>query len=320
MQKVLITRYWTGDAYKRMENKYQVEYNDQIDEMDRKTLMEKMRDADAVISMGDELDEEMIAAAPKLKVIADMWWGGRVDKKAAEKRGIPVLTHHQGMAWLHSAEVEHLFMLVLAVNRRIREADAFVRAGKFVRMEQANREMLGYGLKGHTLGVIGGTRWTGAEITRRANAFEMSTVYWDHGNLSSEMQSAGAKAVSLDELLQTADVIMMVVQNGYKSGYVLDKAQFDRMKPGMVIANVTNGDMINEKELVQAIRSGRVRGAGLDKLEHVTIPAEGLMELPTVVLTPHSDGAIYSARASLFEELVEGVDAVLSGKEKEERA
>lgn len=314
MQKIVITRFWTGDAYKRLEEKYAVDYDpEQIDGLERAALMEKMRDADAVISMGDEIDREMIEAAPKLKVIADMWWGGRVDREAAKERGVQVITHHQGMEWLHNAEVEHLFMQVLAVNRRLREADAFVRAGKFIRMEQANREMLGIGLKGHMLGILGGTGWTGAKIVRRANAFEMNTVYWDHGARSEEMEALGAKSVSLEELLACSDDIMLVVQHERRRGYLLDRAQLEMMKPGVVIANVTDGDLINEKELVRAIREGRVRGAGLDKLEHIYTPVEGLTDLISVVLTPHSDGAIYSARAALFEDLVSGVEKVLAG-------
>ena len=89
MQKIVITRFWTGDAYKRLEEKYAVDYG-----LERAALMEKMRDADAVISMGDEIDREMIEAAPKLKVIADMWWGGRVDQEAAKEHGVQVITHH----------------------------------------------------------------------------------------------------------------------------------------------------------------------------------------------------------------------------------
>lgn len=316
MQKVLITRFWAGDAYKRLEGKYIVDYDpNQIDGISREELMEKMRDADAVISVGDKIDREMIEAAPKLKVIADIWRGGGVDKEAASEHGVEVITHKQGMEWLHNAEVEHLFMQILAVKRRLREADAFVRAGKFVRMDQANQDMLGYGLKGHTLGLIGGTAWTGTKIVKRANAFEMETVYWDHGATSEEMEALGAKSVSLEELLKTADAIMLVVQRGYQGGYVLDKEQFDLMKPEVVIANVTHGHMINEAELVKAIREGRVYGAGLDKLEKVYTPAEGLLDLPSVILTPHSDGAVYSARAALLEDLVAGVEEILGRSE-----
>ena len=312
MKKILVTRYWPGDAVERLRERYEVDYNpEQIDGMDRGALLEKLRDVDAVISMGDGIDREMIEAAPKLKVIADIWWGGRVDRDAARERGIEIITHHRGREWLFNTEAEHLFMLIMAVNRRLREADAFVRAGKFVRMEQANREMLGIGLKDHTLGIIGGTAWTGPAIVRRANAFEMKVVYWDHGDTSREMEALGARAVSLEELLEAADDIMMVVQRGHKGGYVLDKPQFDRMKPGVVIANVTSGALINEAALVEAIRSGRVRGAGLDKLEHGFTPVDGLTDLISVVLTPHADGADYKVRASLFDDLADGVDAIL---------
>ena len=312
MQKILITRFWTGDAYKKLEGRYLVDYDpEQIAEMDRAVLLEKAKDADAILSMGDEIDRAVIEAAPKLKVIADMWGGSRVDQQAARERGIQVITHKQGMGWLHRAEVEHLFMQLLAAKRRLREADAFVRAGKFVKMEQANQEMLGLGLKGHTLGIIGGTRWTGPMITQRASAFEMDVVYWDHGYRSEEMERLGARAVSLEELVRTADGMMLVVQREDDGSYVLDKPQFDMMKPGAVICNVTHGYLINEAALVDAIREGKVYGAGLDKLEGITVPAAGLLDLTRVILTPHSDGALYRERSALFEELVDGCTALL---------
>lgn len=322
MQKIVITRFWTGDAYKKLQGRYQVDYDPgQLAGLDRAALLEKIRNADAVITMGDEIDREMMDAAPSLKVIADMWWGSRVDRQAAQEKGITVITHQEGTAWLHRAEVEHLFMQLLAARRRLKEADAFVRDGQFVRMEQANREMLGYGLKGHTLGIIGGTAWTGPMIVRRAQAFEMDTVYWDHGDRSEEMERLGARPVSLDELVETADGIMLVVQRSYQGGYVLDRPQLERMKPGAVICNVTHGSMINEEALVEAIRQGRVYGAALDKLEKGTIPAEGLTGLSRVILTPHSDGALYRERARLFEELVDGcVQALENGGKGGEQA
>lgn len=312
MQKILITRFWVGDAYKRLEGKYLVDYNpEQIDGMEQAELLKKMRDADAVISFGDSITAEMMEASPNLKVIADVWHGKGIDKDYAKKRGIKIISHSYGMSWLYNAEVEHLFMLLLAVKRRLREADAFVRAGKFIKMEQANQEMLGYGLKGHTLGIIGGTAWTGKEIVKRANAFEMQTVYWDHGFHSNEMEALGAKALSLEELLKIADGIMLVVQREDNGGYLLDKEQFSLMKHEAVIVNVTHGHYINERELAKAISEGRIYGAGLDKLEKTFTPAQELLSLPSVILTPHSDGAIYSARASLFEDLVSGVEETL---------
>lgn len=302
--KVLITRYLAGDAWRRLLDCCEVEYDqEQLLPLDREALLEKMRDKDAVISSGETIDRGMIEAAPKLKAIVDLWSGGGVDKEAAAEQGVRVLTHQCGYEWIHHAECEHVFMLLLAVYRRLREADAFVRAGRFIEMDQANRDMLGIGLKGRTLGLIGGPGWTGPEIARVARAFEMRVLYWAYER-DEKMEAEGAAFARLDELLERCDCLALLVLRGHPGGYILGRGQFDRMKPGMVIVNVTHGHLIDEAELVRALRDGRVYGAGLDKLEKETIPADGLLDFPNVYLTPHADGALYRERAALFDSLV----------------
>lgn len=308
--KVLITRYLAGDAWKRLLPSCEVEYDqDQLLPLGRAELLEEMKGVDAVISSGDAIDAEMMDTAPNLKVICDLWGGG-VDAGAAKARGIQIVSHNMGYSWIHHAECEHVYMLLLAVWRRLRQADAFVRAGKFVEMDQANRDMLGIGLKGRTMGLIGGGGWTGPEITRVAQAFEMQVHYWQPGR-AEDMEKAGATYLPLEELVQQCDCLVLLVLRGHQGGYVLDEAQFAAMKPGMVIVNVTHGNLINEKALVAALRDGRVYGAGLDKLEKETVPAEGLLDFDTVYLTPHADGALLEERSQLFEQLVDGCLRVL---------
>jgi lactate dehydrogenase-like 2-hydroxyacid dehydrogenase len=197
-------------------------------------------------------------------------------------------------------------MLLLAVNRRIKEADAFVREGKFRMLDQANRDMLGTGLNGKKFGILGGTAWSGAEMTKVARSFFMDVLYWDYTR-GAEMEQEGALYVGFDELLRQCDFIVLVVLRGHKGGYLLDKAQFKTMKRGAVILNVTHGHLINERELVLALRDGRVGGAGLDKLERETVPADGLFDFPNVILTPHSDGAMLKERNAIFESMVSQV-------------
>ncbi len=314
---VFITRYLAGDAWKRLLPFCDVTYDqDQLLPLERDALLAKMRDKDAVISAGDRIDREMIEASPKLKVIVDLWSGGGVDKEAAKEHGIQVLSHNLGFSWIHRAECEHVFMMLLAASRRLREADAFVRAGKFVEMDQANRDMLGLGLKGRTLGLIGGAGWTGPEIARVARAFEMKVLYWAYIQ-DEKMEQEGASFVPLETLLKESDCLALLVLRGHSGGYVLDKAQFDQMKPGMVITNVTHGHLINEAELVKAVRDGRVYGAGLDKLEKETVAADGLLDLTRVIVTPHADGALEKERSALLDAMVTiCLNALGAGKEE----
>lgn len=188
-------------------------------------------------------------------------------------------------------------MLLLAVTRRLLEADAFVRAGKFQELEQANRDLPGVGLNGKTLGILGGTRWSGDEMVKRAVAFNLIVQYWDLER-SDKMESLGAEYKILEDVLKTSDFII-VMANGTQ-GYLLDAPQFDMMKKGVYLVNVTRGSLINEKELIKALKDGRVAGAGLDKYENHPFPIPELTELKNVVLTPHSDGALWLERNQIY--------------------
>ena len=303
--KVLVTCYMagTGKVWDLLKEHCDVVYNSgALVPLDKAQLIKQLKDVDCIISKGDKIDAEMIDAAPELKVIGDMWGGGGVDKAACEKRGISLVNHSRGLRWIWHCESEHAIMFMLALGKRLKEADAFVRAGKFTVNDQSNKEMLGRGLRHRTLGLIGGAGWSGPHMIAAARGFDMKVIYWCPTK-NDDMDKAGGEYVNKNDLLDRADFITVMALRGH-SGYVLDKEDFDRMKKKPIIANVTQGSLINETELVAALKDGRVMGAGLDKLEKVTTPAPGLGELPNVFLTPHSDGAIERERCAIFEDLV----------------
>lgn len=310
---VLITRYLYGDAWKKLLAECNVRY-------DRKRLLpyteeelkERLADVDAVISMGDYFSREVLARAPRLKVIVDLW-GGHADREYCRERGIIVTGHDFDPKWIIHSEVEHIFMLMLAVSRRLKEADAFVRKGKFTYMDQANKEMLGRALKGSELGILGGSRWSGEELTRVAQAFDMHVRYWD-ADRGRAMEEAGAEYVSRQELLEKSDYIALVVQSREPEGYLLGEKELQAMKQGAVIVNVTHGCYIDEAALVKALREGRLGGAGLDKLEKETLAKEGLLSLPNVIVTPHADGAVKDAREAIFESMAGKTLSLLKGE------
>ncbi len=300
--KVLVTRYFPGDAIERLKEKCDVQCNRQVPPMEKDVLKRQVKDVDILITVEDPIDSEIIDSAPRLKAIADLWGGGRnIDQDACKKRNIKIITSPITKKWLNHSETEHAMLLLLAVTRRLLEADAFVRDGKFKELEQANRDMLGAGLNGKTLGIIGGAFWSGDEMVKRAAAFNMKVQYWDRSR-SELMESLGAGYEEFDHVLKTSDFIILMA-NG-SQGYLLDAPQFDKMKRGVYLVNVTKGTFINEKELVKALKDGRVAGAGLDKLENEPFPVSGLTDLKNVVLTPHSDGALLEERNIVYESVV----------------
>lgn len=300
--KVLITRFFPGDALQALQAQCDVDFRQQLFPMSREELLEAMRDADAIISAGDRFDREMIESAPNLKIIADMWGGRGADAEACRAQGVQVKGSGYTIQWISTTEAEHAIMQMLTVARRLFAEDAFVRSGRYENYEQCNKIFLGQGLYGRKLGIVGGAARAGEDLARRARAFGMDVRYWD------EIEGTGYTALSVprikfDTLIEESDFIVLMA-NGCK-GYLFDKAQFDRMNHDAILCNVTSGSLINEAELVQALRDGRLRGAGLDKYEHEPMITPGIAELENVVLTPHSDGALYDVRSTIFKVLAD---------------
>jgi glyoxylate reductase len=313
--KVLVTRYFAGDAWDLLETDCDVTFDpEQLAPMEKHKLISLIKDKDAVISMGDTIDAEVLTAASKLKVIADMGGGGGVDKTICSEKGIHVFGHSIGIDWIKHSEVEHVMMLMLAVGKRLKEADAFFRADKYKHGDQSNRDMLGHGLRKRTIGLIGGAGWSGPYMISVAKGFEMEVTYWCP-KPDDKMTKAGGIYKPKEEILEKADYLVLMALMGHGEGYILDKDDFLKMKKTSIIVNVTHGNLINEKELVSALKDGIIGGAGLDKLEKETIMAPGLNDLPNVLLTPHSDGAMKKERYAIFAELVKKTLDVLNKKE-----
>ena len=300
--KVVVTRYFPGNGKERLRNKCQTEFFDQVQPLAPDVLTSSIKDADAVITMGDKISREMILNAPKLKIVADMWGGRQIDADACKEKGIKVCGSGIDGLWISDAEAEHGIMMMAALGRRLFSLDKFVRSGEYENYEQANKLFLGQGLYGRKLGIVGGFRRTGEQVVQRAKALSMDIYYWDTEH-SEKMEKQGAKYISFDELIKTSDFIF-IITNG-ASGYLFDKPQFDVMNHKAYIVNVSSGKFINEKELCKALKDGRLAGAGLDKTENEPDHEPELEKLDNVILTPHSDGALFEERSSIFNALID---------------
>ena len=315
--KLLVTRFFPGDAIDLLKDSCEVTECGQIGKLPKEELMALAADQEILVISEDTVDREVIDAAPKLKVIADIWGKARnVDREYCAEKHIAVFTSPITLKWINYSEVEHALMLLMAVTRRLLEADAFVRAGRFVEPEQANRDMLGTGLHGKQLGIIGGTHWSGDEMVQRARAFGMEVRYWDQAR-GEAMEEFGAVYTDFDELLAVSDFIILMA-NGCE-GYILDRPQFDRMKRGAFLVNVTSGRFIHEAELVEALKDGRVAGAGLDKFEKEPEADPELIKLKNVVLTPHSDGALLEERSQIYLSVVTQIMEWMKNEKREGR-
>lgn len=300
-KKIVIARFCPGDSIKLLEKHFEVVHNPEIWGVEREVLKQQLKDADALITSGDLIDRDILKEAEKLKVIADLWGARGIDAKACEEKGIRVMPNRIPIIWINYTEAEHALMMMMASARGLLKEDAFVRSGLYTNYEEANQDFLGHGLYGRKLGILGGGFWSGDQLTVRARALGMQVSYWDLAQ-SKAVEEAGAAFEEKEELIRTSDYIV-VMNNQYK-GYLLGEKEFGMMKPECILVNVTRGNLIDEKALINALVNGKLAGAGLDKYEKEPWVEPGLMRLNNVILTPHSDGALLRERDALLEDAI----------------
>lgn len=276
----------------------------------RDEFLESVTDAAGVVALlTDRLDAAFFdRAGPGLRVVANLAVGyDNVDIPTAEARGV-VVTNTPDV--LTDSTADLTLALLLAVERRLLEADAFMRSGRTWSWEP--RWMLGRDLRGLRLGVVGFGR-IGRAVARRASAFGMEVV----ARRSPSARDAGLPEdaqLELPELLATSDVVTLHCPLTPATHHLLGEAELASMKPDAVLVNTSRGPLVDEAALVRALREGRLRGAGLDVFEHEPRLAPGLQELDNVVLTPHVGSAGVQTRDAMALLAVDNLLAVLGGR------
>ncbi len=243
-------------------------------------LFADLADADAlVVRSATKVSQEMIQAAPKLRVIARAGTGvDNVDVPAATARGIVVMN----APGANSLSVAELAMgLILSLARNIPAADASMKASKWEKSAFAGAE-----IRSKTLGLVGLGR-IGQEVAARAHAFEMNVIAHDPF-ISAEMAGAlGVELVSLDELCARADYISLHLPASPSTKHLFNADRLGRCKKGVRIINTARGELVDEAALADAIVKGHVAGAGLDVFNAEPPKDWRLPTLPQVVATPH---------------------------------
>jgi len=243
-------------------------------------LKERIKSANIVIVGWSDLTKNVIDFAKELKMISI--WATTchyADLEAAKERGI-VVTHVPGYAT--EAVAEHVFALLLAAIRRLPSADRHVRRGDF-----DWRPFGGSELAGKTLGIIG-TGAIGCRVAEVAKAFKMQILAFDKYPNMKRAEEIGMKYVDLYTLLKESDFITLHVTLTSETERLIGKKEIEVMKKGAVIINTSQGKVINEKALINALKSGKLSYAGLDVFEEEP-PAKDnpLFKLDNVILSPH---------------------------------
>ena len=312
--KVVVTRKIPGNGVKMLQDAgYDVVVSPHDRPLERQELLNFIQGADGILSqLTDKIDEEFInACGPNLKIVANFAVG-------FDNLDIPTLTSHNIVATntpdvLTEAVAEHTFALILAIVRRIPEADKLSRSGSPPAF--GPEVLLGMELKGKTLGVLGLGR-IGSRVAELGYAIGMNVIYFDNNKQNQELeQKVGAKARdSAEAVLKEADVVSIHVPLLDSTRHLINTEKLQMMKQTAYLINTSRGPVIDETALVEALKSGVIKGAALDVYEKEPQHAPGLDALNNVVLTPHIASATYEARSAMGELAAKNIIAVLSGQ------
>jgi D-3-phosphoglycerate dehydrogenase / 2-oxoglutarate reductase len=267
-------------------------------------------DADAALTRGyGRLPRAVLAAGKKLRCVARCGVGtDNIDVEAATELGIPVF-YAPGSTTL--AVAEHALMLMLAVARRATKLNNEVKAGNWA---YRNRYGLGTELGGKTLGVVG-LGDIGRRVAELGQAFGMRVVYWSRGSRDDRFER-----LEFDEVMKAADVISVSVALTPDTRKLINRGALALVKPTAIIVNTARGDVIDEAALVEALREGRLAGAGLDVLSSESSQTDNpLFRLNNVVVTPHVAAVTDVAFRQMCLTTAEQVARVLTGQPPDAR-
>lgn len=308
---VYVTRRIPQEVLNELAEHCEVEVNPDNRALTKTELMEKIRGRDAVLTQATDIvdDAVMEAAGPQCRIFANYAVGyNNFDLCAAARRKV-LLTNTPEV--VTDSTVEMAWALLFAVARRIVEADSFVRTGKFKGLDPML--LLGTGLAGKTLGVIGAGR-IGSKFAQKARAFSMKIIYSDVSPNSTFEDETGAIYAERDVLLAQADFISLHVPLLPETRHLIGARELKLMKNTAILINSSRGPVIHETDLVEALKNGEIRGAGLDVFENEPATMPGLTELPNVVLAPHLGTATYETRLGMGRVAISNILAALRGE------
>lgn len=275
-----------------------------------KSLIKKAKNCDAIFTLlSNKIDKEIFDSLPKLKIISNYAVGyNNIDIEYATEKKIWVTNTPDVLT---NATADLAFALLLACARRIVEADEFARKRKF-KIWQSDL-MLGKEVSGKTIGIIGCGR-IGQAVGRRAKGFGLNILYYDKTPKNEFEKETGAKFVNLKTLLKKSDFITIHTPLNKNTYHLLDEKEFSLMKDGAILINTARGEVINEKVLVESLRSGKLFSAGLDVYEFEPKISKELLKMKNVVLLPHIGSATVETRNKMAELAAQNIIRVLKGK------
>jgi glyoxylate reductase len=310
-KSLLVSNVLPAAALALIPKEISVDYHDSKDVLPRPELIARLRGKDGLIChIVSTIDDEVLAAAPTVKVVANVAVGyNNIDVDAARRRGV-VVTNTPDV--LTETTADFAWALLMASARRVVEADRFVRSGQWDRWLW---DLLwGADVYGKTLGIVGFGR-IGRAVARRALGFNMRVLYQDAVQADAAAErDLRASRVELETLLRESDFVSLHTPFLPETRHLMNARTLRLMKRSAILVNAARGPVVDEAALVRALQEGWIAGAGLDVFEEEPKVHPGLVPLTNVVLAPHIASASLDTRVAMATLAVRNCLAVLDGK------
>ena len=312
-KKVFLTRTLHDFALKELRKKYQIEVHKGKIPIPQSKLRSKIKDIDGLICFPyDIINKETIELAKNLRVISTYSVGfDHIDTKYAKEKKIRVGYTPEVLT---DATADLAFLLLLDSLRRVSEGDRNIRDGKW-KVVYGAHDYVGVDLQGKNLGILGLGR-IGQRLAKRAKAFDMKIIYHNRNRISkTKEKSLGTKYVSFEKLISQSDVISIHVPHTKETDKMFNMKVFKKMKDTVFLINTSRGKVVNEKDLVVALKKKIIAGAGLDVFEQEPIgKGHPLTKLQNVVLAPHIGSSTKETRSKMAEITVKNLNLGMNGK------
>nr|CAD6615829.1 2-hydroxyacid dehydrogenase [Rhizobium sp. Khangiran2] len=271
--------------------------------------IEQLREYDAICLLRERtaFPGELLSQLPNLKAIAATGLRNRtLDHGRARELGIAVMTTTGSGSGVY-ATAELAWGLILGLMRFIPEESAAMRQGAW-------QTRLGNALWGKTIGIVGLGK-LGARMALIAKAFGMEAVAWSPNLTPERAAEAGATYLGKQELLATADVISLHLVLGPTTRGIIGRQDLAQMKPASILINTARGPLVDEQALLEALRSGQIRGAGIDVYDQEPLPADHpIRTLPNALVTPHLGYSVRETFEAFYRQTVENLESWLDGQ------
>ena len=294
---ILVARAIFPEVLQSLTQVFDVESNPSDDFWSAEELTRRMQGKVGALTTGSErIDAALLQANPQLRIVANMAVGfNNFDVSAMTAAGVQASNTPDVLT---ETTADFGFALLMATARRVTESEHYLRAGLWTKWSYDM--FAGAEVHGSTIGIMGMGRIGQAIACRAAHGFGMQVIYHNRSRLSAELEAqCKARYVTKQELLQSADHVMLVVPYSAESHHTIGAAELALMKPTATLINIARGGIVDDAALALALRDKRIAAAGLDVFEGEPAVNPDLLTVPNVVLTPHIASASISTRLAM---------------------